>query len=79
MSRKVFDSRGRKEGRTERIQSRGGMNQESQPRNSTSLPRRGSAFMGREDGGSVFPIVSPLENGRSISRRNRAPWELDFS
>ena len=55
------------------------MNQESQPRRSTSLARRVTAFMGRGDGGLVFPIVSPLENGRSVSRRNRTPWEVDFS
>ena len=72
-------SRGRKEGKTERIESGCGMNQESQPRKSTSLARRVTAFMGRGDGGLVFPIVSPLENGRSVSRRNRTPWEVDFS
>lgn len=79
VSWKVFVSRGRKEGKTERIQSGCGANQTSQPRKSTSLARRVTTFMGRECGGTVFPIVSPLENGRSVSRRNRMPWEVEFS
>ena len=52
---------------------------ESHPRKSTSVTRREMASMGSEDGGTVYPIVFPFENGRSASRRNRTPWWVDMS